>query len=283
MDSKGPAAKRIGWSTYIKETAQYGGPALGLIALALYAAVRFAYDGFYSELSIRPEDVGVDYISILTRAALGGIVFGSILFLPTFTVGPALVSFLRRHGGRYVASGAILIGIGGFSLYLDLNYPLDVASRDYSVDFVTAALGFGVVIAGVVVMRRPSTERSVQPTSLENVFAAVAVVLLITISLAFSARYGEANGRQVQDDKTIGSEIFSLVDFYTERVCVEWIGLDSPPNLDLSTSMIYLGQSGGIGVIYRPRGRGLAPPGPIRVPMIKVVLTPTVQSASSCP
>jgi hypothetical protein len=234
--NSGGAVGGTTWQTLVTDIAHYGGPALGLIALALYATVRYAYEGFYSELSIRPEEAGVDYITILTKAALGSIVVGTVFVLPAFTIGPSLVRFLRLHGSRYIAGGIVLTGGGAFGLFLDLNYPLDGASTDYSIDYGTAAFGLVIAIIGIVVMRTPSNGRSNQPSDLENVIATASAVVIIIVGLAFSSRYGEAIGRQVRDGQTAPSSL--VVDFHTERVCVSWIGLDRPPTLDLSSPLI---------------------------------------------
>jgi hypothetical protein len=77
-----------------------GAAVLGTLGLALYGVVRVAYDAFYGRLGASAEEVGLDYIAIVTQAALSllGLSVTAIL-LGTITalgVWPGLGKVVRK-------------------------------------------------------------------------------------------------------------------------------------------------------------------------------------------
>ena len=70
---------------------------LGLAALVIYGLVRIGLDAFYNALGLRPEDVGVTQLVVITRAAMG---FAIALFVGAvfmFLIVQVLSSGLRRR------------------------------------------------------------------------------------------------------------------------------------------------------------------------------------------
>jgi hypothetical protein len=93
-----------GDSTEIRVTAwaviEKGAAVLGTLGLALYGVVRVAYDAFYGRLGASAEEVGLNYIAIVTRAALSllGLSVTAILLgaITALGVWPGLRKVMRK-------------------------------------------------------------------------------------------------------------------------------------------------------------------------------------------
>jgi hypothetical protein len=287
-------AVRSRWASYLRGLVEYGVPSLGLIALLLYAGARTAYDNFYGQLDLRPEDVGITYFTIVARAGLGAVYLFGLLALLTIVL-YAYVPFdwisrlIHEPGTRAVIGGALTMLLGALAFLEENAYP--ARQTPHRADLFASACGLGFVVVGLAIMRRNrrgiwhkvhSLHRAENTVLLLTIFLAVAVVVI------FSQGYGVTVGKQVADGAPVPSTRFSsLFDLQADRVCAAWVGSDRPASLDLSTSLFLLGEADGTMVLYRPRSRSDAKSvtrvaGPIRAPVAKVVLTPSQTGRSTC-
>lgn len=96
MDGNSTDLRVTAWAVIEK-----GAAVLGTLGLALYGVVRLAYDAFYGRLGASAEEVGLNYIAIVTQAALSllGLSVTAIL-LGTITalgVWPGLRTVVRER------------------------------------------------------------------------------------------------------------------------------------------------------------------------------------------
>jgi hypothetical protein len=67
------------WWTYTKEVVDRHAAVLAILGLVVYVMVRAAYESFYGSLGATPEEVGLSYLLIIARAALGLFAYLTIL------------------------------------------------------------------------------------------------------------------------------------------------------------------------------------------------------------
>jgi hypothetical protein len=87
-----------GFGVWAREWAESWGKSLSLVGVLLYTFLWTATSAFYSRLGVDPQDIGVDYGSILVKSA-GQIVLivGAVLL---YILGFAVYSRRRRSAGR---------------------------------------------------------------------------------------------------------------------------------------------------------------------------------------
>jgi hypothetical protein len=291
---------------------------LGLTALGIYAILRKGYDAFYDALGISAAEVGISEFDIITRAAVSLVLLMLLsatvymLFVQTIrriavlgqgiagTVHVIHTRYLQRRprrqrrlrrnlqeveGNQYLSIGGMLIAAmtilaaGLVSTIAESNYN---AGRNIGAPDVVgwSLIGFAAVLLtlGALVMVTGSRLLAEVARSFAD---PAAITFGLWVLIVNSASYGSdaaymARANQFESRGGLAAYVF---DFRADTVCASWSGSDKPASLDLSHTLLYLGQSNGTTILYKSGDQTfrspLAPPngsGALRVPSSKVVL-----------
>jgi hypothetical protein len=272
---------------------------LTLLGLVAYVLVRLGYDGFYNALEVRPDDVGITYLDILTRAALPGLAIGLSLvacaaiatILPWRFSRPSLGFLGIGVGFAVVALIAYQIQVYDPALLQRLSPPLPLLGTHLG---LVGLFGVGVLLGLLLGLRDVSRKTALLADSLlfrsrgALLIAMTAVLLSSLLTLNFF--YGEAVAHRVAvgEAQQPTAALSAFFDFRSDRTCVAWVGNDQPTGLDLTHPLMYLGQANGVVVLYSPAQKATASHpasigGPVRIPADKVVTTPATDGQTSCP
>ena len=255
-------------------------PTLTIAGLAVYAFARVAVDSFYGSLDIRPEDVGLNYITILTYTAVPMIVVtGAVLLILAWAT--PLVRILDLQERVLACVVVVANAVALLAISLDFADP----GHNLILDAIVPEIVW-VVAAGTIVLRHTAWFRArfkAKSGLSGTVLAGALLAFALVQALAPATDYGVATAAHVR----AGQGILRLVgpfDFRADRVCVSWISSTPPPGLDLTRPLIYLGESDGTVVLYRGGSNPDAGfNGPLRLPASQVVVLRAHGDVTKCP
>jgi hypothetical protein len=253
----------------IKEIINLNPALLAAAGLVIYVMVRAAYDAFYGELGVTPEEVGLNYALIVARAALGLVTYViiAVLLLLAGTLLQDAVSgdypktpsaFFQKHRFVYAFLPLALVGIAFiyFSWILLADYfsqTLSVRVRWVLVLVIVLALGAALFCAHRLapLSRPPRVNPEVsRPTQVLHVLLVLAVLALAWATPRLSQEWGEYKARLVRrGESPPHSPLYGVLDVRAEPVCISWISSDPMP-LDVRRPFMYLGKSNGTTVLY---------------------------------
>jgi hypothetical protein len=110
----------------LKFLADKGLGLLGLLAAAAYALSRPLYDAFYAPLGLRPEDLGLSQVEMISRGASSVLVI-VLLFAVPIMLGVVLYHFLRMR--PLTLQAAVLVSLAALSSLLLNGEPEVTVSR----------------------------------------------------------------------------------------------------------------------------------------------------------
>lgn len=278
---------------------------LAVVGAFVYGAFRLSYDGFYGELGVTPEEVGVNSGTVLLRAVFG-LIFLLItwaVFLPVLALTASrgidldknpkplqdfepYVPELRRFGRRWLKVLAflwLLVGILGVPFAKLFDDPSLVWLS--VINIILGALAW-LISLSLLPPAGTEPERSLG-TSFRRQRLLISKVLIVAIIvgawLMGAQSYGQAEARSVENGQTVRPNVLtSLLSLRAEKVCVGWIGsaTEKPASLSLDRPFMLLGQANATLVLYRSKSEGVTS-GPVRIPGGKAVLLPS--GDSTCP
>lgn len=258
--------------------------ALVLLGLVLYAAVRLGYDGFYGTLGVSISEVGITYSEVITRAALGLALVGSaVIALVAFLV--CARGLLRREepATDVDVDSELLKAIGRVGILLaTVAVVLLLASFWLGVDGIVAAAIVGLMgalmawIGWRAVFTSSARRRLRAPVGLFAVCCCVAAILV------GYEQWGEAKARIVQDNRPLRAQpLVGVLNQSADLVCIEWIGEDQPPDLELTRPAVFLGGADGTAVFFRGDPSGTRR-GALRLPTAKIAVASATDQTTSC-
>ena len=209
---------------------------LGLIA---YAIARAASDAFYGSISVVPEEVGVTYVSILSRAAVYLAVAGLLLALASRV--PAQVGASRRSalsaavGVSAVALGAIfaLLGQEAFILFVGGGYAV--------LAIWTGLIGYAAYKLARIRYREPQRLYR-EMAEWGGVIAVATLVLMFSIGRDLSIR--------AREGIPFGPNTFQFLSVRADVVCLR--GKSERVPREREGPYIYLGRAEGTMVLFDP-------------------------------
>jgi hypothetical protein len=294
------------WWGYLNELIPNAHIVLGLLALAVYGLVRVGYEDFYGTLSLQPEEVGLTYISIITRAALVGL-YLAVFLVMLVAVAWLLMPYLSRPAMLLVLMGAIQLVLGIVYLAFVVSRPVSaVTGGGYSGESTLTGESVLLICLGVLTLTyvlvttlSPLAWRllpwrpilTLPSAALARAAQAWSLLLIATsliTSLDAFATYGTAAATRLETGSSSASFFFSAVFYFrSDSVCPVWAGNDQPSNVDLSKPLLFLGESDGVDVLYRPlrfdsATSTIRPAGPVRIPTNKVIITPALEDQRDC-
>ena len=257
-EQKEPEQKEPEQKSLIRQVADWLDSAKAILVFAgllLYAAMRLYAEAFYARFDATPEEAGLTYLSILTRAALG--LASIVLVFAVLSIPLAAIATAVGSRGRKGASGdaevprkqvVAFVGLGlvaGFGMIVQ-------SFGDQEPTLIVLALLL-VFEAGVVALNKwqPSNDGLMQARWLcIGLLAAVtAACLLFT---AYSAGLWDADkvaaGEELED-KTL----FGLVAVRADCVLVTWTSGPAPEGLDLEAPFLLLGHADGQAILTRKK------------------------------
>jgi hypothetical protein len=212
--------------TEFKDVAAALPAALAVGAAAVYGVLIVAYSQFYSELGVRPSEVGLEY-----GPGLGGI------------AGMAIVIF-------------VVVGFSTLCAYLWIHFLKESVAGVNELDSEHAAEREPIQTAELMAPDRFGRYR----TWVISVFVAIncAVLLYIFIGLANSRADDAKHGRPVEPIEWLGVEILTLRADLTRVVPADpkavetqaYEQLTAPNATGKRRTLLYLGRSGGTLVVY---------------------------------
>ena len=265
----------------------FGRDVLLPVGFLIYGAVRLAAESFYGALGADPAEVGLGYVELLSRAAVGlvpiGLLFvgyGAILKLITDIPLPKVYRFFTRRSlptpwpvplqtPRHPILGLVAYFLGGLFVYAGTLY---VELPDVA---IALALFFPIGLGQAYYRRArlPQTREYSRKHLLPAILLATAAAI-IGVSFAAS-RAGAAQAERIQEGKEFqDNDWFSVMPVNADCVVVSWIGKGPPAALDLDSPLLLLGSANGTTVFYGASEGGTT----IRIPSASIVSTSTAGS-----
>lgn len=259
--------------------------ALVVVGIAIYAAVRLGYEGFYERLGVAPAEVGVTYSDIVSRAALGFALFGS------WIIALVALAITARNLVRPHSADQILRRSETRRAVAHVGIALAVVA--VAVLVISILIGRSGIIAAAVIGLSGTTMAwlgwndaftSPQRRALRKIVGLACLGFFIAAVLVFSEQWGESKAEIVKQNEPLRAQpLIGVFSQSAQLVCVSWIGSDKPENLRLDEPLVFLGQSQGVAILYR----GVTDPasnvssGSVRLPLGKIALD-AAQDSSKC-
>ena len=233
-----------------------------ILAIALYGLVRIATETFYNELGTTPEEVGLSYLTIVTRASIGVVSVAVILgayFVVLLTMvrpwrkrravaasgreGDEAAHAQEEQGEAKVPSQAQVVLVTLFSaVAFLLSYRAEVA-------FMMALFALAPLAVAASNQWWRSPRHSFMPA-----IAAVTAFLALA-GLAFTGwNAGMWKADEVRHGQQITTDpIFGVAIANASCVGVSWIGgaMSRPASLDQPGYSMYSGQAEATMILYR--------------------------------
>jgi hypothetical protein len=113
----------------LKEQVGAVAAALSLIGVLAFAAQHIAYERFYDQFGLAPEDLGLDFTRVVQQTAGGIGIFSALAIVITgFTTG--LATLLARHRKQMNVRLPLVLGLSVASFYLLLVLWTNLADAD---------------------------------------------------------------------------------------------------------------------------------------------------------
>jgi putative flippase GtrA len=263
---------------------EHGAALLTAIGLAVYGTVRVGLDAFYSILGVTPEEVGLSYITVLSRAVLGLVV---PVIISSAAAGAWLIvfSYMWHTSGffeeervahfRSMSEMVTLLYL--YSLFAVITIGLVILTGGLLI-IATSILGFVLISQRVVspVKRAVPPKRSTPITQEQinynrfrgHVISIFLMGVLLTGILTASQRAGSEAaerviaGREVKPSRIFGLPWLGALSVEAECTTIRYVGdAKSVPATLLPPKAIYLGQANSMLVVYVPKS------GPLRLPV----------------
>jgi hypothetical protein len=210
---------------------------LTLLGLLAYAMARTATDAFYGSISVVPEEVGVTYISILSRAAvylaMAGLVFIAARPLVRREAGATPRSALRA------AVAVSAFALGAAALLLGQQFFILRFAGYAALVVWLAVIGFATYRLVVTRHRSPARLRRETVTQVAF-FGIVTFVLMFSIGRDLSLR--------VREGIPFGPNAFQFLSVRADVVCLR--GVSRPVRKGREGPFVYLGGAGGTMVLF---------------------------------
>ena len=239
---------------------------------AVYGLVRIAYDRFYNSLGLSAEEVGIDYVSMLSRAAIGtslGLIVVGIVLLWSYVTGAT--SIRLKSGTDWISTTAsglrVNISIVGSSLIA--AYLTSVATGRRPPLLAPLGAGIAAVLLVVLLVFRAAravplqeySDRSKERQSrregtlrvAQNVYAVASIIAAIILTLQLPFWMGGQSAQYVRTGEPLWTNsgvVRLLFDVQIRPVDVVWTQDSIYDPLLPSGTYIYFGHSGEIAVLY---------------------------------
>jgi hypothetical protein len=301
-----PPSRPSTWEL-LKDILDRQGAALAIAGLAVYVMVHSAYEALYGDLELTPEEIGVTYVSIVTRAGLGLVRYLILILLLAAGLG-LLVGFFR---GTYPSISELLpdnerlrslvylllifgfvlafCGYFAWTILQDFFGRLSTPDRIiYSVLLVAAVLAtLGDIYVLLSVLINPQI-RSVDASGkwkrqlrlfLNKVPRRAAFLITLLVILAslivlsnLASRWGHYKAQVIRAGQTLQpSPLYALLDLRARKICITWIGNDPTP-LDTTRPFMYLGRGQDTIILYDYYWSDERQQRPRRIPASNVLL-----------
>ena len=214
---------------------QHAAVILTLLGLLAYATARATADGFYGALSVAPEDVGVTYTSVLSRAAL----YLALVALIAIAFAPRIGKANTRRSALRSAIGVCLVAL--FVLAFVLGQQFFLLRRTYLV----LALWLWVIGRSVYAWSLAGDRGPRNRLHYETLIR-VAWIGLLTFTLMLAI--GRDLASAAKDAKPFGPNFFQLFSVRSDVVCLRATNGTVPRGRE--GPFIYLGQAGGTMVLF---------------------------------
>jgi hypothetical protein len=241
----------------------------GLVAVVATTFYGLAYARFYAELSLTPEEVGMNPTQILTQSAVGGLTITVLFAIGIFCallvpIAPVTVDWGYRDRGswrQFALNGALSLASGAFVDLLAWAVGLGHGMEPgfvYASGFVLIVVGLRIRLEGWRPIIRPRPLRFRFNRYLTAfVTVALPVALIYTGVGTFSTagyvgeRVAEGDADADEGISILGVPIFGIE---VEPALVYWEHPGSSP-VGMPLCSLYLGTSDGDAVLYDPGSR----------------------------
>jgi hypothetical protein len=267
-------------------------PALTILGFLLYGLIWVAYSTFYEDFGIEPEEVGVTYLTMTARAALGAIALVvALAFGFSIMLGISYMSDLEEsiasRAEREPAFSALFYACLTASLFgvmaitgstIDLLYPTAFSS-DAMQGVPWFILPIALVVVGALILSfflpGSTTDQSLREAinriqlwqlSKRLALYRLSILVIMVSILAFGYPLPQAAGDRLARNVAENGPMRNLLGIHVVSVNVNW-GQMKPLDLPSHPKFVYFGQSDELAVLYEREGRRL-----YRVPISIITL-----------
>jgi hypothetical protein len=227
-------------------------PTLLILGLMLYGAGRISTETFYAELGTTPEEVGLGYLTAVTRAAIGVVAAGTLIYLYVVILTATTTTSRRTSGDSVIRlpRPPPTIRRQWISFGLVVLFAL-IAFVSGALLEMPAYMAFAALVPVGLALLLWINQRK---NPLTPYFVAVAVGLSL-VGIAVSAYMtGKWEATRVTEGLEVhAGTIFGVVPLKADCVSVVWLGLGNPPPaLSATNELMYLGRADSSLVLFRP-------------------------------
>jgi hypothetical protein len=216
---------------------------LTLLGLVIYAVATLGYRAFYDAFNVSPEEAGLSYAPILTQAAIGISFIGTLVVLDLVFDKPPVFSLRLRT----IESALPLLWLFTMAIVVSLFWGFE--GRRIWIG------GVIIAVVSVIFLLLLGAWQSREPGPGAFSSAATLLVLTLLFSPAFA---GGSLAADLRQGREASSSNFRLINVQARKVEVAWVQAKPPPWWPpASEEFLYLGQSGGIVLLYDPTERAV--------------------------
>ena len=241
---------RLPPATTLKAALEVLQPALLLLGLALYGAGRIETETFYGQLGTSPEEVGLSYVTAVTRTAIGVLSAGLVIVLYVAVILRMSAWTRRRRLGATAnlppppssITTEVVKFITGL-LFVAVYYVWGLIDRTAPVMVVAALL-----LAALALWSWYRWPRD----RLTPYRVALSLALALAGIIGSGLAAGRWNAEEVMEGReTHPNPVFGIVPLDSSCVNVVWLDGEPPTALSIDKRMMYLGQANSTLILYQ--------------------------------